>query len=292
MNGAAQSIPQFETESYLSILASDEMKGRESGTEGYLRAVDFVSSVLKSSNIQPLFTNSYIDSLFIDGQHAPNVYGYIPGDSVKQAIILGAHLDHVGQIDSMIYNGANDNASGVVALLQIARYLKQHLEKPTYPIFIVFFSAEERGLLGSTYFAQVLEKNNYKVKYMLNFEMLGRPISEEAKQKVYLVHEGTNIQRLMNQFSKKDFVIDFSFRDEFDFYLFQRSDHYPFHIIHGCPTGMFITYDGIDNDPHYHQPTDTAENIDFEHLNGLINKLAQSILQLIETDATVRQSSP
>ena len=123
-----EAISLEETKTILFTLASDEMKGRDSKSGGYAKAASFVEDYFQKHNIQPFYP-AYRDSLMTDSLWSYNVVGSIGKyDPNNKTILLGAHLDHIGikkKEGDSIYNGANDNATGSTAVLQIARFLSQ-----------------------------------------------------------------------------------------------------------------------------------------------------------------------
>jgi len=287
---AQDSLLLFETKAHLKTLSSDEMEGRKAGTEGYLKAVTYIKAVLKSQQIQPFFNGSYTDSVYVGNQYAPNVIGIIPGSS-DEFIVLGAHLDHIGTEANRIFNGANDNATGVVTLIQIAKHLKQQLTNQKKTIIIVFFTAEELGLWGSKFFAEHLHRNQLAPEYMLNFEMLGQPISRKKKRKVYLLGKRyTNLDEELEKLYSEPFIE--TLRKDWMSNVFKRSDNYSFHnTFPDCPSLTFITFNGNTNYRHYHKHTDTYKQLDVEHLHELIKKLAMGIEYLLKEDITVIKES-
>ena len=283
-NSEENSIYLHETSSLLKILSSDEMEGRGTGTEGYLKSVKFVSAYLKNANIQPYIPNSYTDSIYLDTVHAPNVIGYIPGKS-DSLIVLGAHLDHLGEMDGKIYNGANDNATGVTALLQIAQYLKKNLKKNKAGVLIVFFTAEEMGKLGSLTLASKLKIGGVHIEYMLNFEMLGSQLNNKKPGEVYLVgFHDHYIKTVLNNYIGENFLIKMHTTKNRE--LFARSDNHSFYQVFDCPALTFITFDTF-NYKYYHTEQDTYDKVDVQNLNQIINKLGKSILFLLEGNVPI-----
>ncbi len=103
-----------------------------------------------------------------------NVLGIIPGKDTSNIVVIGAHYDHLGKHDGYIWNGANDNASGVSGIINIAKAFNKSGIKPENTIIIAFWDAEERGLFGSQYFVRETLKRDKKIKYNLTFDMIGR----------------------------------------------------------------------------------------------------------------------
>ena len=279
-----EKIPLFETKSLVNTLSSDELQGRKSGTEGYLQATKLVEAYLKNAGVQPFFYNSYSDSTTVNGEYSPNIVGYIKGKT-DSVIVLGAHLDHIGVIEGKIHNGANDNASGVVAVLQIAKYLKTHLVEPENTIVFAFFTAEEFGLLGSRHYANVLKSLTPKTEYMLNFEMLGHKIYKKKTGNVYMVSMGRNqIQEEINKYLNEQMVL--SMYNKVNDKIYRRSDNYSFHNTFGCPAVTFTNYN-LSNYDQYHTHKDEFQKIDVKNLNVVINKLAKSIHFLLQNNIPI-----
>ena len=162
----------------LKTLSADAMQGRESGTEGGIKAADYLADLLKKYNVKPYF-QSYRDTLsnFDEANTAFNIVGVIEGSDPAlkdEFVILGAHYDHIGVTETsedgdFINNGANDDASGVTAVAEIAKYFGANKTNKR-SILIAFFAAEETGLLGSFHLAKMLKKDNFNLYTMLNFE--------------------------------------------------------------------------------------------------------------------------
>lgn len=197
-----QTINKATAEAYIGFLASDELEGREAGFQGGRIAGEYIVSNLKTLGIAPLSGSYYQpfeaynkerqkkgrfqvhpDSIaeLKQGVHQKlsmnNILAKIEGKNPNEYVIVGAHYDHLG-IDPMldgdqIYNGADDNASGVSAVLQIARAFLATGEQPERTVIFAFWDGEEKGLLGSQYFVQTFPEME-KVKGYLNFDMIGR----------------------------------------------------------------------------------------------------------------------
>ena len=146
----------------LSYLTSDELEGRNTGSVGIEKAAVYLENLLKENGIKPYF-KTYRDTLSNFDKPAFNVVGYLEGTdkSLKnEFVIIGAHYDHIGRIKAVngdgIGNGANDNASGTTAVTEVAKYFAK-FKNNKRSILFVFFSAEEKGLLGSRHLASKLK---------------------------------------------------------------------------------------------------------------------------------------
>ena len=192
-------------------LSSDKMQGRFPGTKGNNDAAAYIAKYFKKYGLKK-FNDNYFQSfsLFVkeglnkvksDSVKTQNVVGYIEGSDEKlknEFIVIGAHYDHWGwggknsgskKKDTIaIHNGADDNASGVSALLCIAEELSKAAVKPKRSIIFISFSGEEEGLLGSKYFVAHLPVEKTAVKVMLNMDMVGR-LNEEKQ--IYMGGAGT-----------------------------------------------------------------------------------------------------
>lgn len=271
-----------ETSDIVRNLSSDKVGGRGLSSEGYDNAAKFVESYLINNNIPPLFENSYKDKLKFSGYtNEYNILGRIgPFDKNRETIVLGAHLDHLGKFRKIIFNGANDNATGCTALLQVAGFLSQYEFKKN--IIIAFFTAEEEGLIGSKDLVRKLKSIDIKPSYMINFEMLGIPMNEFSLRQVYLAgYEMSNLAEKMNQYTDFEFVVPFY--NEYDHSIFTRSDNLPFYEGYEIPAHTLCAFT-VTNDPNYHTSSDTFDNLDVEYLNRVINTSATVVANLIAND--------
>lgn len=199
----------YKHEKYLS---SDKLQGRFPGTQGNNEAAEYIKKYFQKYGLKSLQSDSYYQpfQLFVkeginkmpsDSVQTQNVVGFIEGSDSKlknEYIVIGAHYDHWGwgginsgskKKDTVaIHNGADDNASGVSALLCILEQVSKAKVKPKRSIIFVSFSGEEEGLLGSKYFINHLAVPKEAVKVMLNMDMVGRL---NAEKQIYMGGAGT-----------------------------------------------------------------------------------------------------
>ena len=276
--GVSSVISDFSTEKrvggIISYLASDDLKGRETGSEGIEMAAEYIETIFKSNGVDPYF-KSYRDTLSNFEKPAYNLVGYIEGTDEhlkNEFVIIGAHYDHIGSADPVagdnIANGANDNASGTTAVLEFARYFGKFKNNKRSVIFALF-SGEEKGLLGSKHLAKKLKDQNLDLYTMLNFEMVGVPLVGKDYFMYVTGYEESNLADICNTYAQEKLVGFLPTAKEYN--LFKRSDNYPFHLEFGVPSQTFCTFD-FTNFDHYHKVGDEVAIMDFEHMALLVNK--------------------
>ena len=279
-----QRITKEETKEILFSLASDEMKGRDTKSGGYYKAADYVSNYFERNNIQPFYP-AYRDSLVIDSLVSYNIVGhigkYIPG---RKTILIGAHLDHIGirgTEGDTLYNGANDNATGSTAVLQIATFLAQYQWKQN--IIVALFAEEEKGLKGAYHLADRLKEEKVNLAYMVNFEMLGITLTTGANQVYMTGFKLSNMEKEMNQISE-DFVRFLPQAKELN--LFKRSDNYAFYKAFNIPAQTLSTFD-FKNYGFYHKAEDEAEKMEVNNMNQIISTAAYTLAEMLRKDIII-----
>lgn len=261
----------------VAFLASDFLEGRQTGTKGEKEAAKYISNRFKELGLVPKGTKKFLQPFTFKPKTNPhdeikfdvNGDGTITGNNVmglidnkaENTIIIGAHYDHLGfggegslYRDSIkaIHNGADDNASGVSILLNLAAKLKKKNTKSNY-LFIAF-SGEEMGLLGSNYFVKNPTLDINKVSYMINMDMVGR-LKQDSSLAVY----GTGTSPIFKQILK-------SHNDNFK--LVQQesgvgpSDHTSFYLA-DIPVLHFFTGQHED----YHKPGDDSDKLNYDGMN-------------------------
>ena len=275
-----------EISSIINYLASDELQGRDTGSEGFKKAADFIEKEFKKNNIQPYF-ETYKDSFKVGETETFNVVGYLKGTDpvlANEFVILGAHLDHIGLIKEedgdSIANGANDNAAGSAAVLVLARQLSQYKSNKRSVLFMLF-GAEEKGLLGSEHLAKVLKQKNLDVYTMINFEMIGVPLRNKSYSAYITGYNMSNMAAKINEYADSKLVGFLPKAKTFG--LFKRSDNYPFYNEFHVPAQTICTFD-FTNYEYYHHVNDEASELDFEFMAGLINNCFPVIEKITNTE--------
>ncbi|MCU7695043.1 M28 family metallopeptidase [Haoranjiania flava] len=286
-----QQINKNNAEAVISFLASDELQGREAGTRNGSIAGMYLASCFKEIGLQPLngaylhpFAawqpagkarsgwESHPDSLpaiqskgIYRSLPLRNVLGVIPGTRTDEFVVVGAHYDHLG-IDELIkgdgiFNGADDNASGVSAVLQIAKAFKASGSKPLRTVIFALWDGEEKGLLGSKYFTATFPQIK-NVKSYLNFDMIGRNNNEAKPQHVVFFYTAAN--KAFEQWLRAD-VAKYKLRLQPDYRAWDNpvggSDNGSF-----AKAGIPILWYHTDGHPDYHQPTDEPSRLNWDKL--------------------------
>jgi Zn-dependent M28 family amino/carboxypeptidase len=274
-----------ETRDILFTLASDEMKGRESSNGGYQMATDFVTNFFDENGIEPFYPE-YRDSLQTKEVWSYNLVGRVGSfDNEKPTILIGAHLDHIGineeNQEDPIFNGANDNASGSTAVLQIAKFLAT--KKWNQNILVALFADEEKGLRGAAHLAERLKQEGVNLSYMVNFEMLGATLTTGENQVYMTGYNLSNMPQKMNVYAP-EFV---QFLPEAKQYnLFKRSDNYSFYKIHNIPAQTLSTFD-FKNYDYYHKAGDEAEKLDITNMNQVISTSTYILAKMLEEEVSI-----
>lgn len=261
--------------SIMNYLASDDLEGRDSGSQGIEMAAEYIESTFVQNGIEPYF-DDFKDTLVNFQKPAYNIVGLLKGTDRKlrnEYIIIGAHYDHIGIIKSekvdSIANGANDNASGTATVMELARYFGASKSNKRSLIFVLF-SAEEKGLLGSNHLAKKFKEEDLNLYLMLNFEMTGVPMVDKDYLMYVTGYDMSNLAEASNKYANKNLVGFLPTAKEFG--LFQRSDNFPFHNEFNIPSQTYCTFD-FTNFNYYHKVGDELDLMDFAHMARVINSM-------------------
>ncbi len=259
----------------MNYLASDDLKGRDSGSEGIAMAATYIENYFKSYHVKPYF-KSYRDTLSNYKKTSYNVVGIVEGNDPvlkNEYIVVGAHYDHIGIIKiengDAIANGANDNASGTTTVMELARYFGTKKTNKRSLIFALF-SAEEKGLLGSKHLAKKLKEQNLNLYTMLNFEMTGVPLRGKDYVVYITGYTRSNFAQVCNTYAQEKLVGFLPTARQYS--LFQRSDNYPFYLEFGVPSHTYCAFD-FTNFDQYHKVGDEVDLMDFDFMATLVNKM-------------------
>jgi hypothetical protein len=273
---------------HINYLASEELQGRGTGTEGEKLASDYIVSYFKNWKLKPAGENNdYLQEFeFEAGVHgqggrkgkANNVAGYLDNGS-KLTVVIGAHYDHLGtgidghsldpHSEGKVHNGADDNASGTAGVLELARYFSTNTEKEPFNFLFVCFSGEELGLLGSAYYSEHPGIDLKNVTCMINMDMVGRLKQDEPVLEVSGIGTAPEWKSILDKFQSKALKI------HMDSAGVGPSDHTSFYN-KDIPVLHFFT--GTHTD--YHKPSDDVDKINAEGEEAVLMIISGVIAQL------------
>jgi hypothetical protein len=283
----AQQFDEGAIRKHIKILASDSLQGRGTGTEGEKMAAAYIESEFKKLKLKPAGkSKNYLQAFpfktdaqgeSISGT-AHNVVAFLDNKAAS-TIIIGAHYDHLGlgefgnslaaNAKGEIHNGADDNASGVAGVLELAKYYSKNKVKEKYNFLFLCFSGEELGLYGSKYFTENPLIDLATVNYMINMDMIGR-LNEQSK--ILMVHgTGTSPvwETILKDFSSERVKITT------DSSGIGPSDHTSFYL-KNIPVLHFFT----GSHPDYHKPSDDWDKINYSGQADVLQLIAKVIDQL------------
>lgn len=287
---ALNTISEQNAKAYINFLASDAVEGRGAGSDMGAVVAEYLTSHLISLGIKPLY-DSYSQSFEAYNEdfqkkkrysvepdsitkykqgvyrvlNMKNILGMIPGKITNEYVIVGAHYDHLGKDDALandkIYNGADDNASGVSAVMQIAKAFAESGKQPLRNVIFAFWDGEEMGLLGSKYFTYNCLFLN-QIKGYLNFDMIGRNQNENNPE--HVVYFYTASHPVFENWLKDD-IAEYKFDLKPDYRAWDKP-------IGGSDNGSFAQHDipiiwyHTDGHPDYHKPSDEYSKINWHKL--------------------------
>lgn len=275
LHKAHASIRAADASRHIHALADDALEGREGGSRGGRAAGAYIVQAIDRLGLEPAGDNG---GFFQSFGGMRNILALLPGSDTtvaREIVVVGAHYDHVGYgtpnnsygPTGLIHNGADDNASGVAGLIELAEALGQLPSRLRRSVLIAFWDGEEKGLLGSYHFLRVRPAAlaERKIVFSLNLDMIGRLRGERVE--VYGARTAQSLRRAVvaaNAAAKLELVFDWEITDD--------SDHYPF-IAAKIPTVMFHT--GLHDQ--YHRPSDDTHLVNF----GGIEPVARLALDLV-----------
>ena len=285
-------IDSTQVRKHLYTLASDEMQGRRAGTVGIERAAQYIETEFERLGLTTFDTlSSYRQTFTFKNRRtqeeivSSNIIGVLEGKSKKEeVVIISAHYDHLGirakegEVDS-IYNGANDDASGVAGILALAAHFKKIGNERT--LVFAAFTAEEMGLIGSTHFGEGIEASKFVAG--INLEMIGKTPSFGPNTAWLTGFERSDFGKII----QKNLVgTGYQlYPDPYKkFNLFFRSDNASLARL-GVPSHTFSTTP-IDVDEDYHQVSDEVETLDIAVITQTIQAVAVGTQSIISGEDT------
>lgn len=262
----------------LRFISSDATEGRRTGTEGNRIAREYIITRFQEEGAEP-FQDSYTHEFTFESRRTQeemtgiNVIAQVEG-KMDSMIVVTAHYDHLGRNDSLIFNGADDDASGTAALLALADYFVKN--QPNHTLIFAAFDAEEMGLQGARAFVEdsVLLS---KIKLNINMDM----ISQNDSSEIYAAgtHHYPKTKSVLESIDTAGLKLlfghdtpDLGYND----WTFS-SDHGPFHS-----KGVPFVYFGVEDHENYHKATDEFETIPQEFYKSSVQLILNAILAFDE----------
>ena len=285
----SQEINIGELKKHVTYLSSDALEGRGTSSEGEKKSSMYIQMQFRIANLQPKGLQGYVSPFIFKKNSDPhdtnlvnlperkglNVIGYLD-NSAENTVIIGAHHDHLGMgydknsleanPEGKIHHGADDNASGVAGLIELANYFSGNGRKEKFNFLFICFSGEELGLIGSKKFCENPTIDLERVNFMINMDMIGRLNDSTKKLVIYGVGTAPDfvplIDKLQSDLSIKKDSSGIGPSDQTSFYL------------KNIPVLHFFTGQHSD----YHKPGDVADKINYEGEK----KVLELVIQLIE----------
>lgn len=281
---------QKRLEQHLYFLAADSLHGRFAGSDDAMKAAEYIIKQYEEMGVEPFYESGYIqsftNSMIGNKMTFNNVIAWIPGSDPAlkdEYVIIGAHYDHLGEKNGKVYNGADDNASGTAAVIEIARQLKEHQKELKRSVILVNFDGEELGLFGSNAFSKRLakEKKIDKVCLMMSLDMIGW-----YRQSGKLIVQGTGtIEDGKKKMKELAEMLGVNLKTQkFERSVLTATDTEGF-AKKGVPTLAVTT--GLKSP--YHKPEDDADLIDYKGLSDISDYITRWTTQ-VSSDELFRPS--
>ena len=291
---AARSSSQAEdAKRHVAALADDALEGREGGSRGGRAAGSYIISHLEKLGLEPAGDNG---SYYQQFGGMRNILALARGSDpavANELIVVGAHYDHVGYGNSgnsygpfgFVHNGADDNASGVAGLIELAEAMQHLPGRPRRPILFAFWDGEEKGLLGSYHFVRVRPAMlaQMSITFSVNLDMIGRLRGERLE--VFGARTSEGLRAAVVQSNNRPGARPLELA--FDWAIDEDSDHYPF-IAASIPTVMFHT--GLHDQ--YHRPSDDVHLVNFDGIEPVARLTLDFVMALANDPGPVRSFRP
>jgi hypothetical protein len=257
------------------FLASDSLLGRSPGSAESEKAIEFIIKAMQNADIKPFVANYRMPVYWYANRNATgtNVVGVIEGcDPVlkNEYIVLGAHFDHIGANLSdpknpIIYNGADDNASGVATIIEVGRQLAANKGKLKRSVLIIAFDAEEQGLIGSKYFVEHCPVDINQIKYMMSIDMVGA-LNKGGAGKFNGAASMKDGVKFLESLAQTDSLPTEYIKHSAFWYARTDVKHFYLNKI----PGMYVST-GLKSP--YHKPEDDANLIDYQGMTKMTNQI-------------------
>lgn len=290
---ALQTIQESELKKNLEYLASDELEGRMSGKRGNVVAADFIKKKFEAAGLKTIYHKFDIQRMNPGPKKeqgddfTQNIYAWIEGvEFPNEIVVVGAHMDHIGYGPQMsragggkIHPGADDNASGTVALIEIAEAIA--ILKPKRTVVFMAFSAEEMGLIGSRYYCSnpLFPRNSPNIRShvaMINMDMIGYLGKGRYFTGFYSGDSSSDISKFIRELNSK-----YTFAEKITSRGSGGSDHASFY---NKKVPIAFLHTGLH--PYYHTPQDTADKINFKGVEQIAQYAFELTWKIAEADTT------
>lgn len=298
----ARIITTEMVDAHIRTLSSDEMKGRDAFTPYIRLAEEYIAREFKAAGLKefrrfPGFRNtfSYEYRNRRDTTAAPvtyeltNLVGWVEGSDPElkdEYILFGAHHDHVGMrgdTGDVIFNGADDNATGTTAILALARYFAETGVSRRSLVFTTF-TAEEKGLIGSRHLAANLPFPAEKLVAMVNFEMIGKPAADGSYALMILGPERSTLDEIFRAALDPASPISLVDPLEHQVRYYNGSDNRAFDAAGHVTTTLASPLST--DDPYYHRPSDQYEHLNVDYMTQVIRTVVDMTRTLVSGEAT------
>ncbi|WP_276363578.1 M28 family peptidase [Daejeonella sp. H1SJ63] len=285
----AQSNDRKKLLSDLEKLSSDRFEGRKTGSYGNKLAAEYISSRFKEAGLES-YNDGYKHSFSFKNSkdeqlNGTNLIGFIKGKS-NDAIVITAHYDHLGIRNNEIFNGADDNASGVSVLIAISEYFSKH--KPENTLIFIAFDAEEMGMQGAKSYIKKPLPSRSGIKLNVNLDMVSR------NDRAELYAAGTYYNPVLKEFiteAGKNSGIKILFGHDIpgsgkdDWTL--QSDHGVF-----AKENIPFIYFGVEDHAGYHQSSDKFSEVNPDFFHSASNAILRNVIEFDRNMDKIKTSSP
>ncbi len=282
-------INPLSQQKHILYLTSDSLQGRSTGSRGAILAAKYISNSFSRYGIRPL-NATFLQPFTANGKAANNVIGIITSNTGSQEyIIIGSHYDHLGAIGEKVFRGADDNASGISALLNLANAFAKMKEEGNIinkNLIFIAFDAKELSMSGSKFFCDKLKIPSENINCIINIDQIGSVLAPPHSMKEYILVIGQEKLKtweseqlnFCNNSNHLGLDIDYTFYNSTQFreLFYKLSDHYPF-AEKNIPAILFTA--GINNNTY--KESDTEDIINYPVLTKRTKLIYHFIYQLI-----------
>jgi hypothetical protein len=289
VRAALELISADSLRGHVSFLASDVLEGRDTPSRGLDVAAEYIAAQFRRAGLEPAGDDGYFQTASREPVKLHNVAGVLRGSDPAlrdTCVIVSAHYDHLGARGDRIYNGANDDASGTAAVIEMAAAFAKLRERPKRSILFVTFFGEEKGLLGSRYYAAHPLFPVEKTVAGINLEQLGRTddVTGPLLLSAYVAgFDYSDVGAILQQAGALTGVTMAKHGKDSDKYFFS-SDNRPLAQAgipaHTVSVGYVF--------PDYHRPGDHWEKLDYPNMEKIVRAVAAGVFMIAASDEAPR----